>query len=204
MNKSLYFASLIVCVLGMGSMSIGARAQEVIPKEEALKASFVLWNTAGKLDDLAVKVDPDIKSPYGLSKEDVGMVVIPETKLADVLAKAGEKVLPLGQLWLKGLVPEIDGKEVPDSKLKLVEVTMKNDTASVVLCTLGVRKSEKDGLELVIYGKGKEPLATVPMKSVKAGTQENPIELAVIPGSGNAQVIVKVLGKYEAELTVRK
>ncbi len=202
MKKSSRFVSLIVGVLGFASA--GLQAQEAIPRDELLKASYLLWNAAGKLDDLALKVDVDIKNPFGLAKGDIGMVVIPETKLADVLAKAGETALPLGQLWLKGLVLEVDGKAVPDSKLKLVEVSAKNEVADVVLCTLGVRKTEKNGLELVIYGKGKEPLKTVAMKAVKGGKQEFPIEFSVTPGSDNADILIKVLGQHEATITVRK
>ncbi|HEY1169928.1 MAG TPA: hypothetical protein VGH19_01045 [Verrucomicrobiae bacterium] len=199
--------SFCLVVLAAGALSFanfGAQAQEVVPRDEALKASFALWNAAGKLEDLALKVDVDIKNPYGLTKGDIGMVVIPETKLADVLAKAGETELPLGQLWMKGLVPEVDGKVVPDSKLKLVEITVKDQTGDVVLCTLGVKKTEKNGMELVIYGNGKEPIQVVALKASKSGKQEYPIELSVTPGSDNAHVMIKVLGKYEGEVTVRK
>lgn len=178
-----------------------AQAQEVVPQDEAMKASLALWYASGDLSDLALKVDPDIKYPYGVAKKDVGMIVIPETKVAEVLAKAGEKVLPIGQLWLKGLVPEVDGKTVPESELKFVEVAVKEDNTSVVLCTLGVKKTESKGLELVVYGKGKEPLLTAPFKTIKT-KQANPIELEVVPGSGNAQVIVKVAGQQEASFAV--
>ncbi len=179
------------------------RAQEVVPRDEALKASFGLWYSLGKMDDLPLKVDVDIKYPYGMAKGDLGMIVIPETKVADVISKAGETVLPLGQLWMRGLAPEAEGKVVPNGQLKLVDVTIKDNSASVVLCTLGVRKTEKKGLELVIYGKGKEPLKAVAMKAVK-GKQEFPIELTVVPGNENAEVTLKLAGQYEATITVGK
>ncbi|MCD6050166.1 MAG: hypothetical protein K0Q55_1569, partial [Verrucomicrobia bacterium] len=188
MKKTLLLIPMLVAALGF------TQAQEVIPRDELLKASYLLWNAAVKLDDVALKVDVDIKNPYGMAKGDIGMVVIPETKVADVLAKASETPLPLGQLWLKDLVLEVDGKAVPDSKLKLVEVSAKNEVTDVVLCTLGVRKTEKNGLELVIYGKGKEPLKTVALKAVKGGKQEFPIEFSVTPGSDNADILIKVLG----------
>lgn len=195
MKKSLLLLALFVASI--------AGAQEVVPREDALKASFALWYSVGKVDDLPLKVDADIKYPYGVAKHDLGMIVIPETKLADVISKAGETVLPLGQLWMKGLAPAFDGATVPSSQLKLVDVTVKDETAGVVLCTLGVRKTEKSGLELVIYGKGKEPLKAVALKVAK-GKQELPIELTVVPGNESADVTVKVLGKYEATLTVTK
>lgn len=181
-----------------------ARAQEVVPKEEALKASIALWYASGDLSELALKVDPDIKYPYGRAKNDLGMIVVPETKVAEVVAKAGEKPLPLGQLWMKGLVPELDGKAVAAGDLKKIEVTVKEESASVILCTLGVRKTEKKGLELLVYGKGKEPVITVPLKTVKGGSLEFPIELDIVPGSGNAVVVLKVLGQHEASFTVGK
>ena len=189
---------MLVASLGL------AQAQEVVPKEEALKASIALWYASGDLSELALKVDPDIKYPYGRAKNDLGMIVVPETKVAEVVAKAGEKPLPLGQLWMKGLVPEADGKAVAAGDLKKIEVTVKEESASVILCTLGVRKTEKKGLELVVYGKGKEPIITVPFKTVKGGSLEFPIELDIVPGSGNAEVVLKVLGQHEASFTVGK
>lgn len=174
------------------------RAQEAIPREEALKASFALWYSVGKIDDLPLKVDVDIKYPTGVSKGDLGLIVIPETKLADVLAKAGETVQPVGQLWLRGLAPDAVSK----SQLKMVEVNIKDTTASVVLCTLGVRKTEKDGLELVIYGKGKEPLKSVPLKAAK-GKQEFPIETSVASANETAELTLKLAGLYQANLTIK-
>ena len=195
MKKTFLLIATLTAALGF------AQAQEVVPQDEAMKASLALWYASGDLSDLALKVDPDIKYPYGVAKKDIGMIVIPETKVAEVLAKAGEKVLPIGQLWLKGLVPEVDGKTVADSDLKLVEVTVKEDSASVILFTLGVKKSEAKGLELVVYGKGKEPLLTAPFKAIKA-KQANPIELEVVPGGGNAKVIIRVAGQQEASFAV--
>jgi hypothetical protein len=198
MKKTFLLIPMLVASFGL------AQAQEMVPREEALKAAVTLWYAAGDLSDLAVNVDPDIKYPYGQAKNDLGMIVIPETKVAEVVAKAGEKVLPLGQLWMKGLVPEIGGKTVAAGDLKTVEVTVKEDRAAVILCTLGVRKTEKKGLELVVFGKGKEPLTTVAFKAGKGDKQEFPIELAIVPGSQNAEVVIKVLGKHEASITVAK
>ncbi len=198
MKKTFLLIPMLVVALGF------ARAQEVVPKEEALKASIALWYASGDLSELALKVDPDIKYPYGRAKNDLGMIVVPETKVAEVVAKAGEKPLPLGQLWMKGLVPEVDGKAVAAGDLKKIEVTVKEESASVILCTLGVRKTEKKGLELLVYGKGKEPVITVPFKTVKGGSLEFPIELDIVPGSGNAEVVLKVLGQHEASFTVGK
>lgn len=196
MKKTFLLIATLTAALGL------AHAQEVVPQDEAMKASLALWYASGDLSDLALKVDPDIKYPFGMAKSNLGMIVIPETKVADVLAKAGEKPLPLGQLWMKGLVLEVDGKAVASSDQKMIEVSAKGETSEVSLFTLGVRKTEKKGLELLVYGKGKEPLKTVAFKAGSGDKQANPIELDIVPAEGSARVIIKVLGKQDATLTV--
>lgn len=179
-------------------------AQEVIPPAETLKASAGLWLSTGRITDMPLQVDPDIKCAYAVKEKEFAVVVVPETKLADAIAKAGEKAQPIGQLWLKGLAPSVDGSVVANSRMKMVEVAGKGgDDVALALCVLGVRKTEKNGLELVLYGKDKEPLKTFALKKHEA-KQELPAEFEVIPGGGSAEVKLNLVGKYEASFSVQK
>jgi hypothetical protein len=82
-----------------------------------------------------------------------------------------------------------------------VHVRAGEEEADAACCALGVCKDADRGLELLIYGKDKEPLTRVPIKSV-SGQQDNPIEMSAEREGDNGQVTLKFLGKYTATITV--
>ena len=73
--------------------------------------------------------------------------------------------------------------------------------ADAVCCALGVCKDANGGLELLIYGKDKEPVTRVAMKSI-SGQQDNPIEMSGERKDDRGVVTLKFLGKYEATFSV--
>ncbi len=109
--------------------------------------------------------------------------------------------MPVGQLWLHKLAPLVDGQVVSGSKLNLVSVSGSEGSATVPCCNLGVRKTAAGELELAVFGKGKEPIATAPLKAVTGG-QAAPLDLEVERESDCGRVTVKVAGKYAAVIRV--
>ena len=83
----------------------------------------------------------------------------------------------------------------------MVHVRAGDEEADAACCALGVCKDADRGLELLIYGKDKEPLTRVPMKSI-SGQQDNPIEMSGERQDDKAVVTLKFLGKYEATFSV--
>ena len=130
-------------------------------------------------------------------------MVLPDKALSkEALAGTGKTAMPLGQLWLSKLTPAVQSKGTPGDQLNLVDVTFKDKDGQLVLLLLGVQKSDKGVLELVVYGKEKRPLVKLPLNKSSA-SQELPLELNMRPG-GEAlgTVEIKVLGAYEAALPV--
>ena len=129
-------------------------------------------------------------------------MVLPEAKLSsETLAKAGKEVVPIGQLWLVKLAPFSGGQVASSAKLRTVHISAAGQEADVVCCALGVKKDAKGDLELLIYGKDKEPLTRVPMKAI-SGTQENPIEMSSEREADRGVATLKLLGKYQASFEV--
>ena len=127
---------------------------------------------------------------------------LPETKLsAEVFSKAGKEAAPVGQLWLLKLVPLTDGQPVPASKLRMVEAKSDEGQATVPCCALGVRKVGEGGLELLVFGKDKEPVLRAPIKTVSR-QQEDPIEMSAERKENGGLVTLRFLGKYEASFMV--
>ena len=193
-------AGLIACLLlaGLGV----ARAQEQLPRENALKGAFIVSLNLKEMLNTPIPTDPDVKRPVAVGHEGHGGMVLPEAKLsAETFAKAGKDVTPVGQLWMLKLVPISDGQPLPTSKLRVVHVKSEDNEADVVCCALGVRKDADGGLELLIYGKDKEPVLRVPLKALSA-PQENPIEMSAEARDNSGLVTLKLVGKYQASFTV--
>ena len=190
----------IAAVLLTGVLAV--QAQERLPREEALKYAFIVSANLKEMLNTPIPTDPDVKRPVALRDGDYGGMVLPEAKLtAEKLAKAGTEVVPVGQLWLHKLAPLVGGQVALPSKLHKVHLVVADQEGDAVCCALGVKKNADAGLELLVYGKDKEPLARAPMKAI-SGAQENPIELSGERQDDRGMVTLKLLGKYEATFAV--
>ena len=197
MQRPLILSVLILC-------AVSIQAQESVPREDALKASLAAWSSLEKLENAPFIIDADIKAPSVLKAGERGALIIPETKLADAIKKAGREASPLGYLWLKGLSPGIDGKAVPSSKLRTSTIKAGEREMVLPLYLLGIRKTPQDGLELLIFGRDREPLRAIPLKQ-SPGKQDLPIELSGVKnGNETADLVLNVVGEYQARITVIK
>jgi hypothetical protein len=192
--------SIIVAV--MLAVAIKAQAQEKLSREEALRFAFAVCADLHQLQDTPIPTDPDVKRPVAIREGEYGGMVLPETKLAaDAIAKADKTPVPIGQIWLHKVAPLVDWRVVQREEMKLVGISTWEGPTTASLHALGVRKDDKGGLELLVYGKGKEPILRAPLKAI-ASSQENPIELSAERTYEGATVTLKILGKYEASFTV--
>ncbi|SPE58619.1 exported hypothetical protein [Verrucomicrobia bacterium] len=181
-----------------------SQAQEKLSREECLKYAFIVSADLKDLLNTPIPTDPDVKRPAGIKDEGCGALVLPETKLAQAFAGIGKEVVPVGQLWMAGLLPMSEGQAIAAEKLRLVRLTA-GDRERVVPCfALGARKDANGGLEMLVYGKGAEPLLRLPLKAISTG-QEVPIDLSgERKDDGNGVLTFRFLGKYEAALNVRR
>jgi len=191
----------VVVALALAPLGL---AQDRIPPQEAEQIAQLLAENAAKVDKPQLKTDVDAGKPFGLRKGGHGAMVLPDKKLtADLLAKAGKEVTPLGQLWFRQISPLQDGKVVAADKLRIITVNANGEDHHLPLFFLGVRKKADEALELVVYAKDQEPLLVVPLTKSE-GTQELPLELEAQKGEAEKTAVftLKVLGKYQAKLSV--
>jgi len=192
---------MLAAVLFLAGFSL-ARAQEALPREKALKAAFQLCRELPKMLETPIPTDPDVKRPVGVCADDRGLMILPESKLSlDVVAKAGAKTASIGQLWLLKVAPTVAGEPAKADQLHMVDVDLDQETVTVSLCALGVRKGADGQPELLVYGKGKEPLLHVAMTKISEN-QENPVEVSAERQGDSGVVTVKILGKYTANFEV--
>jgi hypothetical protein len=177
-------------------------AQERLPKDEALKYAAAVSADVKQLRGTPIPTDVDAARPVALRDGEYGGMVLPQKQLtAETLAKAGDAVLPIGQLWLHKLTPMLNGEAVAADKLRMVTVSADGTEASVPQCALGVRRNGSGGLELLVFGKGSQPVVTTPLKVIDT-KQEAPIDMDAERDSDSGRMRLSILGKYQATLTV--
>ena len=179
-----------------------ASAQEKLAREESLRYAFIVAADLKQLQATPIPTDVDVKQPVAMRDGEFGGMVLPEAKLsADAIAKAGEKVVPIGQLWLLKLTPMKEGEAVAASKLRMVTLSHEGNEVKLAQCALGAQKNGSGSLELLVFGKDKDPVAKAPLKASDA-KQDVPIDLAADRESDSGKVTLKILGKYTATISV--
>ena len=179
-----------------------ASAQQKISREEALAYARAVSADAKQLNGTPIATDVDPQQPVALKEEDYGSMVLPQKNLKpETIARAGETAVPIGQLWLHKLAPMRNGEVVGRDSLRLVTVQLEGEDAMVPQCALAVRRNAAGALELLVFGKGKEPLLTVALKPLDA-KQLVPIDLEAKRDGDEGKLTFKILGKYEATISL--
>jgi hypothetical protein len=177
-----------------------ASAQEKLAREEALGYAEAVKPYVKQVT--GISTDVDLRKPAAVKDEDYGGMALPQKDLKpEGIAQASENPSPVGQLWLHKLTLMQDGVGIPADKLCLVKVSHDGEEVTVPACALGVRRDSSGALELLVFGKGKEPLLKLPLKNVDV-KQELPLSLTAERMGDEASVTVRILGKYEARMKV--
>lgn len=178
------------------------KAQEAIPRDEALKAAFQLCRDLPKLLDTPIPTDPDVKRPVGIHGDNRGVLILPESGLASLdLAKVGAAPVAIAQMWMLRLTPQLSEQPLSSDKLKKVTVSNEAGEAGALQFTLAVRKVPDVGLELVVYGKDQEPLWTTPLAKASE-KNDQPIDISAELQGNGAALTLKLLGAYTVKFAV--
>jgi hypothetical protein len=192
----------IIIALLLSAAPAFVSAQEKLPQEEALQYAAVVGKDAKQLNGTPIRTEVDLEQPVVLREGDYGGMLLPQKNLkADSLAQAGEGVVPVGQLWLLKLGPVKDGSLIAREQLRVVTVKHAGEETEVLQCALGVQKAAGGKLELLVYGKGKEPILRLPLKSTE-GAAGTALDASAEVSGDEANLTVKILGKYQATLVV--
>jgi hypothetical protein len=191
-----------VCFAVVVSLVAG---QDRLPQDEARRYAKVCVEQLGSLGDAQIQTEVDAEKACAVRGEGGGAMAIPDKKLSkERLAGAGKDVVPVGQVWLRRWTVVVDGKAVPNDRLRVLTIKVDDKDRPMPLLLVGVRKKGEKDLELVAYGKGTEPLLTLPLKRLDI-IQELPVELEWQRGEKEADSLtLTVLGKYQAVLPVTR
>jgi len=198
--KRLIALANILILIGSG---IYANAQEPVPRRDAVRLATYLNFDLSVFDTTPIPSDADVKRPVAYREGEYAALIVPESKLnPETFVNAGSKaIVPVGQIWMHKIVPTKNGEAISGDSFKTMPVTIRDETYNVMLCLLGARKKSDNTMELLIFGKDKEPLLTVPLIKTES-KQDFPIEADVQRVDNSAKVILKIVGKYQATFEV--
>lgn len=202
MNTSLKHMKPMLVALGLLAALHPACAQEKLSLEDSLPYARAVSADAKQLNGTPLATEVDAEQPVVITDDPYGGMVLPQKNLkAETVAQAGETAVPIGQLWLRKLTPMKEGEPVAQDSLRLVTVRAQGQEVTAPQCALGVRRNAGGKLELLVYGKGKEPVLTVALKPLDA-KQATPLDLEAERDGDAGKLTLKILGKYQATMSV--
>jgi hypothetical protein len=198
--------SLFTLAIGI-SFIAPVLAQELAPLEEAQRGARKVTDVLGTPTDAPFSITVDVTKPQAIKSGPVGLLVIPDKQLTSAtLAGLGPNITPIGQLWTLNVSLGKEGEPVPNDQLRFLSVNDGERDLQVQLYYLGATKGADGKMDLVIYGKGKEPLLKLPIIDAKtAGTQLFPIEISGHKDDDKTGTLsLKLTGNYSTDLTVKR
>lgn len=194
------------CALALILMSFTARAifaQEAVPLEDAQKAARKVTEIA--VSDPPFKMEVDVDQSSAIKADKGGLLIVPDKQLtAEKLATSGAAIVPIGQLWSLRVSLAANGKAIGPDKLRKVSVTDGDKQRELGLYFLGAGKNERGELELIVFGKEKEPLVRVPLaKTDSASAQKLPVSLTGRKDTEDSGTLtLHLVDKYTVDLPV--
>jgi len=184
-----------------------ARGDDQLPLEKAQEGARKLNESLGQPGDLPLATTVDFEKPQGIKAGDIGLMVVPDQSLsADILKNASaDGIVPLGQLWALNLVVGVNGQPSAPAQQRTVLLHGKDQDFNVNLYLLGAARNAAGTLELIVYGRDKEPILRLPLTTSDGASQNFPIEL-----SGRKEddqtgwLALSILGQHRAELMMKR
>ncbi len=169
---------------------------EILDPQIAQAFAQALCESADEIEDLQVKVEPDLEKACGVFMdvgEPVGLIIVPQTDITpENEAVNSDPGGAAGHLFMsKGFAPVIDDKPVDDSKMRTITFEGQDGLEQKVsYLTLAVRHTDDDTWHLYAYGTDKKPLLDVEIgEGVGPGTQPIALEVKDMEdGTGTAYV----------------
>ena len=190
--------------------ALHAQDPQPLPAEELAKATALLMDASSRLGALPLKFDLAPEQAAGLKAGEAGLLLIPDKRLKAEMGdqpepkKASSEILPVGQLWTKNLAPKVKDAPLPNDKLRLTKITAGDKELEHAVFALGLEKTGKGEFQLVLYGKGEQPVLRVPLTLEKNPGAAPVVLSARKTGDESGVLELKLLGRFKAEIPMGK
>jgi hypothetical protein len=181
-------------------------ADDSIPPERARRGAQMANQALGQVADAVVSIDADTEHAQGIGGSGVGALVVPDRAFsADKVASLGEQPVALGQLWMLAIAPAQSSKAPAREQVRTVSIQTDNETLRPQVYFLALGKGADGKAELLVYGKGKEPVVRAALKPATVNFQNNPLEVTgTKDGDDSGHLTLFIAGQHSAEIPVVK
>jgi hypothetical protein len=198
--KSALFALLAL------SLPVTLLADDAIPPERAHRGAKMANEALGKVPDAVVAIDADTDHAQGIGGSGVGALVVPDRGFSgDKVASVGEQPVALGQLWMLAIAPAHGSGAPARENVRTVSIQTDNDILRPQVYLLALGKGADGKAEVLVYGKGKEPIVRAALKPATVNFQNNPLEVMGTKDSDDSgHLTLFIAGQHSAEIPVVK
>ncbi|HLQ47244.1 MAG TPA: hypothetical protein VK137_21040 [Planctomycetaceae bacterium] len=173
-----------------------------IESDKVAKIAATLVAATSGLSDLPVKVTADTQRAMGVTGQDRGGVLVPDSRLtAEALKKVDKDVLPIGLLFLHRITLSVAEQATPADQHRQITVTVEDETVNVFVLPLAVTRVA-DRLVLLVYTNRKEPAVVTTLVDFNE-SKDLPLEMEARPAQDQrATLLFSILGRYRAAADV--
>ena len=198
-SRWLLLASLILVI---EPRWVAAEDAKRLESDKVAKIAATLVAATSGLSDLPVKVTPDTQRAMGITAQDRGGILVPDSRLtAEALKKVDQDVLPIGLLFLHRITPSVADLATTADEHRQITVTVDDKSVTIFVLPLAVTRVA-NRLVLLVYTNRKVP-AVVTTLVEHSQSKDLPLEMDVRPAQDQrATLLLSVLGRYRASLDV--
>ena len=190
--------SIISLSLALVGLLTTANAQERLELDKAKQYAQLTRQKPEALKSAPLQFKADLEHPVALSSEGYGGLLIPRAHLSEISEdEFGAEATAIGELWFFNLAPEQNGWAAAENKLDIVSLNTDDGVVKFPRCVLGVRTTENQSPVLMVYGKDKKPLLTVPILE-SSYAKANALDMTA---TADGEVTLS-MGKYTASFKV--
>lgn len=191
--------SITLLALALSGMILTTHAQERLTSSQAKQYAQLTRQSPDLLQNAFLPFEVDLEQSVALAMDDLGGLVIPRVDLSEGSeSDVGVEPVGIGEMWLYNLTLEQNGWAVSESKLDVIPLDVEDGRVRVPRCLLGVSKPDGKAPVLLVYGKGEDPLLTLPLSKAQRASS-NPLDLSA---SDDGKVTLSILGEYQATFSV--
>jgi hypothetical protein len=203
------FAPILFIVIGTVARSI---AQENVPLEEAREGARKANATIATEKEMPLQIEADLEKPVAIRGGQVALMIVPDKRMTPAQFGAlTTEVSPIAQLWTRNASLQINGEPAQRDRVRVIGVDDRLKKVEVELYLIGARKNEGGASEVLIFGKGKEPLLRLPLTAgaesaaAASATSSGPIELAGRKTGENSGILtLRFAGGRSAEIPLAR
>jgi len=195
-----------LCLIFLCGTLTCAFAQDAVPVEETREGARKANVAIASEKEMPLRIDPDLEKPVAVRGGGVGLMIVPDKRFtAAQLGALGADLLPVAQFWSRNASVQVNGEGAKREQVRVIGIDDGFKKVDVELYLIGAKKNENGAVELLLFGKGREPILRLPIANgAPTGTaQALPIELAGRKtGDDSGVLTLRFAGGKSADITL--